>query len=80
MKKKPIIGIIAKPEYSQIINKSVWLNDYIKDEFRDVVFNLGGIAIGILPSFYYPKYNIDESIVTQHNNLSQNELNDLKKC
>ena len=58
---KPIIGIITKPLTHKQCPDSLWVNDYIKDEFRSIVCDLGGIPIGILPCVKELVYNTEDN-------------------
>ena len=67
MKKKPIIGIVGKPQCDDVI----WNKIYISNEIKDAVNINGGVAIGIIPQskikqikegkpFSYQNYYLDE--------------------
>ena len=45
MNKKPIIGIVGKPQCDDVI----WNKICISNEIKDAVNKNGGIAIGIIP-------------------------------
>ena len=68
MSKKPIIGIVGKPQCDDII----WNKICISNEIKDAINNNGGVAIGILPQskikeikegkpFSYQNYYLDKS-------------------
>lgn len=69
--KKPIIGIVTKPLTNEQCPDSLWINDYIKDEFRNIVCNLDGIPIGILPCVKNLVYNDNDS--SEQNNLIEKD-------
>ncbi|MDE5648705.1 MAG: gamma-glutamyl-gamma-aminobutyrate hydrolase family protein [Oscillospiraceae bacterium] len=81
---KPIIGIVTKPLTEYEYPNSLWIVDYIKDEFRDAVYSGGGLAIGLLPPFHTQKYGNKKSSDTLHDNLTEEEKSDLdailQKC
>lgn len=67
MKKKPIIGIVGKPQCDDVI----WNKICISNEIKDAVNINGGVAIGIIPQskikqikegkpFSYQNYYLDE--------------------
>ena len=64
MNKKPIIGIVGKPQCDDVI----WNKICISNEIKDAVNKNGGVAIGIIPqskikegkSFSYQNYYLDE--------------------
>ena len=38
---KPVIGIVTKPLSDFECPDDIWIEDYVKDEFRDIVFSGG---------------------------------------
>lgn len=81
---KPIIGIVAKPLSDFECPDDIWVEDSVKDEFRDIVYSGDCLAIGVLPPFQSPKFNRDESDCALPNNLTEKEKEDLntilEKC
>lgn len=61
---KPIIGIVTKPLTNEQCPNSLWINDYIKDEFRSIVCDLSGTPIGILPCVKDITYNTKDNFAT----------------
>lgn len=74
---KPVIGIVMKPLSDFECPDDIWIEDYVKDEFRNIVFSAECLAVGVLPPFRKPKYNRDESDNIYRNNLSEDEKDDL---
>ena len=67
MNKKPIIGIVGKPQCDDVI----WNKICISNEIKDAINKNGGVAIGIIPQskikqikegkpFSYQNYYLDE--------------------
>lgn len=63
---KPVIGIISKHSVKEEIRP----NTYIRDEVKQVIFDNGGIAIGIL----LPKEEVNDVQDKWENNLNEDEL------
>lgn len=76
-KGKPVIGIVTKPLSDFECPEDIWTEDYVKEEFRELVCGNGGLAIGVLPQFHTGKYNPDESRRVFEDNLTPEEKADL---
>ena len=59
-KKKPIIGIVMKPEKKG--PNDIWQNEYINDEIRAMVYKSGGVPIAIMPTIFHIKFNFFKTI------------------
>lgn len=74
---KPIIGIVTKPLSDFECPDDIWVEDYVKDEFRNIVYSGDCLAIGVLSPFHIPKFNNDETDYVFQNNLTKEEKEDL---
>ena len=74
MTKKPIIGIVSKP--NTFVN-GTWSQQIVYDGLRCAVLKNGGLAIGILPSAATHDFNKVDGI-TDTTSLSAQEIEDLK--
>lgn len=74
--RKPVIGIVMKQLTKEECPESLCHEDYVKDEFRDVIIRAGGLPIGVLPPFHTAKFNPDESDIVFENNLTEAEMED----
>lgn len=73
MSKKPIIGIVGKPQCDDII----WNKICISNEIKDAVNSNGGIAIGILPQSEIKEIKNDKPFLYQNYYLNKESLDDL---
>ena len=73
MNRKPIIGIVGKPQCDDII----WNKICISNEIKDAVNKNGGIAIGILPQSKIKEIKEDKPFSYQNYHLDKESLNDL---
>lgn len=73
LKRKPIIGIVGKPQCDDII----WNKICISNEIKDAINNNGGIAIGIIPQSKIKQIQEGKPFSYQYYNLDDNSLNDL---
>ena len=73
MNRKPIIGIVGKPQCDDII----WNKICIRNEIKDAVNKNGGIAIGILPQSKIKEIKEDKPFSYQNYHLDKESLNDL---
>ena len=73
MNRKPIIGIVGKPQCDDII----WNKICVSNEIKDVINKNGGIAIGILPQSKIKEIKEDKPFSYQNYHLDKESLNDL---
>lgn len=73
MDKKPIIGIVGKPQCDDII----WNKICISNEIKDAINKNGGIAIGIIPQSKIKEVIEDKPFSYQNYLLDDESLNDL---
>ncbi len=73
MIRKPIIGIVGKPQCDDVI----WNKICISNEIKDAINNNGGIAIGILPQSKIKDIKENKPFSYQNYFLDKNSLNDL---
>lgn len=73
MNRKPIIGIVGKPQCDDVI----WNKICVSNEIKDAVNKNGGIAIGILPQSKIKEIKEDKPFSYQNYYLDEKSLNDL---
>ncbi len=73
MKRKPIIGIVGKPQCDDII----WNKICISNEIKDALNKNGAIAIGIIPQSRIKKVEKGKPLSYQNYHLDYESLNDL---
>ena len=73
MNKKPIIGIVGKPQCDDII----WNKICISNEIKDAVNKNGGIAIGIIPQSRIKQIKEGKPFSYQYYYLDEKSLKDL---
>lgn len=73
MNRKPIVGIVGKPQCDDII----WNKICVSNEIKDAVNKNGGIAIGILPQSKIKEIKEDKPFSYQNYYLDEKSLNDL---
>ena len=73
MNRKPIVGIVGKPQCDYII----WNKICVSNEIKDAVNKNGGIAIGILPQSKIKEIKEDKPFSYQNYYLDEKSLNDL---
>ena len=73
MKRKPIVGIVGKPQCDDVI----WNKICVSNEIKDAVNKNGGIAIGILPQSKIKEIKEDKPFSYQNYYLDEKSLNDL---
>ncbi len=73
MNKKPIIGIVGKPQCDDVI----WNKICISNEIKDAVNKNGGVAIGIIPQSKIKEIKEGKSFSYQNYYLDEKSLNDL---
>lgn len=74
MNKKPIIGVISKPNI--FCDDELFTQQIIYDGVRNAILANGGLAIGILPTKITNKFCTSDEIIND-TNFSQIELQDL---
>ena len=74
MNKKPIIGIVSKPNI--FCDNKLFTQQIIYDGVRNSILRNNGLAIGILPTKIAIKFCESDEIIDKPN-FSQDELNDL---
>ena len=70
---KPVVGIVAKP--IEMPRKHLWHRLTLVDDFREIVLENGGIAIGILSSEKTLEFHQKDDLVQKE--LSYEEIRDL---
>lgn len=73
MNRKPIVGIVGKPQCDDVI----WNKICVSNEIKDAVNKNGGIAIGILPQSKIKEIKEDKPFSYQNYYLDEKSLNDL---
>lgn len=73
MNKKPIIGIVGKPQCDDVI----WNKICISNEIKDAVNKNGGVAIGIIPQSKIKEIKEGKPFSYQNYYLDEKSLNDL---
>lgn len=73
MKKKPIIGIVGKPQCDDVI----WNKICISNEIKDALNENGAIAIGIIPQSKIKQINEGKPFSYQNYYLDKESLKDL---
>lgn len=73
MKRKPIIGIVGKPQCDDVI----WNKICISNEVKDAVNSNGALAVGILPQSRIEKIDEKKPFSYQNYFLDDKSLNDL---
>ena len=73
MNRKPIIGIVGKPQCDDVI----WNKICVSNEIKDAINNNGGIAIGILPQSRIKEFVENKPFSYQNYYLDENSLKDL---
>lgn len=73
MKKKPIIGIVGKPQCDDII----WNKICISNEIKDALNENGAVVIGIVPQSKIKEVNDGKPFSYQNYILDESSLNDL---
>lgn len=73
MNRKPIVGIVGKPQCDDVI----WNKICVSNEIKDAVNKNGGIVIGILPQSKIKEIKEDKPFSYQNYYLDEKSLNDL---
>lgn len=73
MSKKPVIGIVGKPQCDDII----WNKICISNEIKDAINANGGIAVGILPQSKIKEFIDNKPFSYQNYHLDEKSLKDL---
>ena len=73
LNKKPIIGIVGKPQCDDVI----WNKICISNEIKDAVNKNGGVAIGIIPQSKIKEIKEGKPFSYQNYYLDEKSLNDL---